>query len=643
MINIESPTWLDRLPTEIIVTIFDYLSNNDIIYTFFNFNQRFNNLLIQNQRYLNYLDLPETNLNIWKNILSVMASQVESLNINTIYLSFPLKYFSNLKSIIISTSYSFSPEQFKQIFEHEQFTYLHSFKVKENNFFSSQSSNKDLTEQDYLLAKVLNDKSSLKLFQCLLIIPSSESFHRTIYGTNLNLHSLKLKLLHFQDIFKLIPYTPNLKYLNIHTSCCNIDPVISIKVINIKLKQLDLTLGTDYMTGINHNHTTQDIRKINSNHLTDAIKQFSSSLICLSLNLVTFYDGNIDEIPFNTLKLQQILESMIELKQFHLYAKLQPGGYEWLLDPNSLSRFKSQYWFDRNFSFGIHGDSLYTLPFHSDYFHVSKQVFNQVKSNNPEILENNYRLWYNVKSIDLSIHLINDLNFLKELRVKMPKLTFIKFVSYVDYQLKRREDQYVKVEERQTMPIVLFNVTKIQCPTGSLENIKEWLIYTLPNLTHLILSSTKLPSIDSQLTEVLNKRIQRLDIDVYSDLKQLTKTSYIYFSNVQHINFSLQSNVKHVTWYADIIKKLLKNFKNLETLTIYCPQQNEDKMNFKKKKNLQKLIENFDMIEILKNYQMKHFCDWILFSKQKCDNVEIPSDTGSSALRKLLSFFYRKK
>ena len=69
MRNIESTTWLDLLPTEIIFIIFDYLSHNDIIYTFFFFNQRFNNLLLQNQRYLNYLELPTTNLNTWKNIL----------------------------------------------------------------------------------------------------------------------------------------------------------------------------------------------------------------------------------------------------------------------------------------------------------------------------------------------------------------------------------------------------------------------------------------------------------------------------------------------------------------------------------------------------------------------------------------------
>ncbi len=43
--SIESSTWLDDLPTEIIFLIFNYLSNNDIIYTFFFLSQRFNNFL----------------------------------------------------------------------------------------------------------------------------------------------------------------------------------------------------------------------------------------------------------------------------------------------------------------------------------------------------------------------------------------------------------------------------------------------------------------------------------------------------------------------------------------------------------------------------------------------------------------------
>ena len=129
-ISIESHTWFDRLPTEIIFTIFDYLSSNDIIYTFFYFSQRFNNLLLKNQRYLNYFEFPTTNLNRWKNILSIIGSRIECLNISTIDSSSSLRYFQNLKYIIISTFVSLSDKQIELIFESNQFKTLHTLKIK---------------------------------------------------------------------------------------------------------------------------------------------------------------------------------------------------------------------------------------------------------------------------------------------------------------------------------------------------------------------------------------------------------------------------------------------------------------------------------------------------------------------------------
>jgi hypothetical protein len=118
------PTWFDRFPTEIIYLIFDYLSNNDILYTFFFLNQRFNNLILQNQRYLTYLELPSTDLEIWKRILSVIDSQIECLNITTNDFSSSLEYFPNLRSLIISFPYGFTNDEWILIVESEQFTII---------------------------------------------------------------------------------------------------------------------------------------------------------------------------------------------------------------------------------------------------------------------------------------------------------------------------------------------------------------------------------------------------------------------------------------------------------------------------------------------------------------------------------------
>jgi len=94
--NNELTTWFDYLPIEVILMIFDYLSNNDIIYTFLFFNTRFNDLILQNQRYLHCLELPKRNFDTLENIFSVIGVRIESLDVNLFDSLFLLKYFPNL-------------------------------------------------------------------------------------------------------------------------------------------------------------------------------------------------------------------------------------------------------------------------------------------------------------------------------------------------------------------------------------------------------------------------------------------------------------------------------------------------------------------------------------------------------------------
>jgi hypothetical protein len=237
MINNESTTWFDRLPTEIIFQIFNYLSNNDIIYTFFHFSQRLNNLLLENEEYLNILDCPTTNLDLWENIFSIIGSRIERLNIKTIDSSFPLKYFSNLKSMIIYSSHGFPAETMKSIVENDLFQSLHVFKIKEEDIYSDTY----ITDQDYLFKNVFSNKNSLKTFQYSLSIPLFSRSNMKTFQTNSNLNSLTLILFYFDDIFSLLSYTPNLKYLNVQTR--PLYPLqTSANQINIELKQLYLTL-----------------------------------------------------------------------------------------------------------------------------------------------------------------------------------------------------------------------------------------------------------------------------------------------------------------------------------------------------------------------------------------------------------------
>jgi hypothetical protein len=50
----------------------------------------------------------------------------------------------------------------------------------------------------------------------------------------------------------------------------------------------------------------------------------------------------------------------------------------------------------------------------------------EVKSNNPEILINNPRIWFNLKYIELENTFKYDLNWIKQMNMKMRKLTSIK-------------------------------------------------------------------------------------------------------------------------------------------------------------------------------------------------------------------------
>ncbi|CAF3604664.1 unnamed protein product [Adineta steineri] len=542
--NIETTTWFDYVPTEVLLMIFNYLSNNDIIYTFLFFNTRFNNLILQNQRYLQHLELPKKNFDTWKNILSIIGCLIESLNTNTFDFLFPLAYFPNLKSFTFSSSDFCLIDHMELIIKSKHFQQLHSFKIggcgilfPRDSSYKPYSGHIILLSSEYVLENVFTRRNTLKIFHSALSTGVSLNYSTT-YQTNANLHSLKLVLAEFRDIFKLISYTPNLEYLNVH---CTSPATTGGRLIktNIRLKSLYLKFSNYISFGVNY------ITLFNIDRLIDAINQFSSSLTCLSLDFVNLSTPTIDNFLFDRIQFRQLLQSMNELKQFHLYVKLVQ-----LLDNKEtlLSQFRDQFWVDHNWSFGMHAKYFYTLPFHFDHLHEFYGGFDDVQSTHSNILLNNDRTWSHVKSIDLLLTSKYDLNFLKQMKRKMPKLTFINFNSTDNISVKKSEDVCMKNH------ITFDKVTMIKCMNGSLEDEKEWLIHLLPNLKHLILNSTKLPSMSSELTPILNQRIKQLILMNYFSLEPLTEISYFYFSNVERISFKIYNNQLHeIERYADNI------------------------------------------------------------------------------------------
>jgi hypothetical protein len=335
-------TWLDLLPTEILFLIFEYLSNNEILYTFFNFSERLNNLLLQNQRYLTYFELPIINSNEWKQIVPLISSQIECLNIKTIYLSFPLKFFPNLKSIIISSPYGLADEELKSIIESEQFQRLESFKIKENQ---RSWIDDDSYYHNNVLKKVFTNKTSLKIFQYSLLISQLMKIDFHCLKNNDKLNSLTLILSHYKDLDLFLQYTPNLKYLNVQ--------ILSSFTFEKPINKIDIHLKEFYLKlGKREGQEEMFRGSIDFDLLKTSINQFSSSLICLSLDLSHL---TINKYRFNGKKLQQFLETMKQLKQFHFYAKLDDS-----FNNNILLEFKNEYWFDHHWSFGMHRNYFYT-------------------------------------------------------------------------------------------------------------------------------------------------------------------------------------------------------------------------------------------------------------------------------------------
>lgn len=456
--------------------------------------------------------------------------------------------------------------------------------IKQEKIFPNPYLPDNAIYEDNILKKVFHQNNSLETFQYSLSVRSSVIYADN-FQINFKLHSLTLALNAFRTIFVVLQYTPNLKYLKVRTQI----PLRSespIDKINMKLKQLHLTLNKP------NDYVALDL-------LIDGIKQFSSSLIYLSLDLVDFSVRGINAFPFNTLQLPNLLESMKELKRFRLYAKQPSFQYNEAID---LSQFKDQYWFNHNSSFGMHGDYLYTLPFHFDNLYDCFQDFNEIKSNNCDILESNSRIWHNVKSIQLPFMSGYDRHFLKELKKKMPRLVFIRFDGY---EISPKTQTHDPSENED---VTLDNVKTIQLIRGSLENQKDWIIYSLPNLRHLILSrTTSMPPIDGELAPILNKNIQRLDIDAFCQVEQLTEICYVYFSNVHNINFYLNDGGRSPKWYGDVTMKILINFKNLKILMIRIAQlcHMEGELSFAEK-NLAKIMEYFNMNEIHENYEVIH-------------------------------------
>jgi hypothetical protein len=493
-----------------------------------------------------------------------------------------LDLFPNLKSLIISSSLPIYYDQLNIILKSKQFKKLNTFQVK------SKIVDKNNRYNAPVFRKVFSNDNSLHIFESL---PEQYISFKSVNSLKMsvNIQSLSLTVSNFKCLVSLLSYTPNLKYFNIRllsfldsNDQSNIDRDLS----EVKLKKISFVLQNGPI-----NQTVFLL-------LTSFIKQFSSSLIYLSLD---FNQIKSYEFQFNGFILQQqLLESMIELKSFHLYMQLwkEPIDIE-----SFLSTFQTQFWFDHHWIFGMHGKYFYTLPFHFDQLKDFID-FDQIKSSNSKMF-NSLQTWSRVKSIDFSESFKFKSNVIKQFKFKMPNLQS----TTLTFQLMR--NLYENIDEINQTDISLDGITTVHCPRGYIQTVQHWLIHIFPNTRHLMLSYFwELAELSSNTMEFLQK------FEEYFRDKTMT-TGYICSSKIQYVEIKL--TLKDIDSIDQLVIRLAKElseiFQNLQSL-IFHFYHNRHLLSIVPFIDLNEMILLLNMDKISEKYQIKHIHNYLQLVKK---------------------------
>ncbi|CAF4320319.1 unnamed protein product, partial [Adineta steineri] len=322
----------------------------------------------------------------------------------------------------------------------------------------------------------------------------------------------------------------------------------------------------------------------------------SLSLNFLSLNFTDSVISPVNNILWNGDKLKKdLLETMKELKYFHLNVKLSiDGSYE------ILSTFQNQFWSDHQWYFAINRFYLYSLPYQFDEYYEHDHM----KFSNKIILENKLYLWSNVKiihferfdKIDLIRLIKTQMHNLQEIKINKPSRD--NFNMMVENSSKCSQDKRIDHD--------INTVTTLDINCGKMEKEIEYLINILPNLKYLILNDSRLPSMTSDLIPILNKKIERLDITCSYTLEILFTNINMYFSSVKYVQFTFDFTLNTFS-RSEIILNCLTNLPNLISLTIYplTPKYHSQDYESIFKPILSKLNRKY----IQNNYDLKYLDD----------------------------------
>ncbi|CAF1353468.1 unnamed protein product [Adineta steineri] len=316
--NMAEVTCFDRLSTELILEIFNYLSSNNLIYSFHYLNKRFNDILFHHDRLINNFQIPTNNLNFSNDIFQLIGPKIKYLTLTTNDLNIPWNFLLNLKSLTISSAIPLNCDHFNPILNSEQFRNLESFKIKSKICSEEIYHSDDHIVEGTAFTPIFYSFNKFKIFQYLSTVSPFQTVD-DISGMDISPHlqKISLKLWEFETIYFIIQYCPNLKDLDLIVTI--IHPVKvseELDLSTIHLKKFSLTM--------NDSNRSSQMTRACYHYLAKFIKHFSETLTSLSLNFCG--EHIISDSPFmlNGTQLQdKLLQYMKELKNFNFYMSCQ--------------------------------------------------------------------------------------------------------------------------------------------------------------------------------------------------------------------------------------------------------------------------------------------------------------------------------
>jgi hypothetical protein len=211
---------------------------------------------------------------------------------------------------------------------------------------------------------------------------------------------------------------------------------------------------------------------------------------------------------------------------------------------------------------------IYTLPFQFGKLRGFTD-FSGLAVSHHQILQDSCRLWSTVTSLELFLQNGIDLKeVLHSIKFNMPKLTSIKFSR--DH--RHLDNLSVLVDQQEHADVILGSVTTVHLQGVPMDTFKRYFIDVLPRMKYLALTGSALPSADDELTAVLAKRIQRLELGAYYDTKSLTESGYSYLTSLEELRlvFSCASGEMQLNERVKVIVKVFENLPSLKILSIYA-------------------------------------------------------------------------